>query len=564
MSRNFLICTGFACTLSLLLSQETSFTSSNLPIVIIDTQNEEIRNDVKITARMAIVDNPSGVRNYLSDDPNGYDGLIGIEIRGSSSRMFPKKQYAVETRNEDGSNRNVSLLGLPEENDWILYAPYSDKSLVRNILAYQLWEQLGHYASRCRLCELVLNDEYWGVYILMEKIKQDVNRVDITEIQPSVTSGDELTGGYIIKIDKHDGEQTDGWVSPILPFPDSRATIKYQYHEPQPEDITPAQKTYIREYIEAFENCMLSAAYDDPVEGYPAWLDVASFVDYFIICEVGKNVDSYRLSAFMYKDRDSRGGQLTMGPIWDCNLAFGNANYYNGATSEDWILVYLTEDPHFLNNDWFQVPFWWRKLYADPAFMYRVSLRWLDLRDNVLSTTRVLAAVDSLVELLDEAQSRNFNRWPVLDEYIWPNPYVGGSYTAEVDTLKKWLTARLAWMDTQIPDPYPPWFDPGESGSEFITLFSNYPNPFNRATSIRFILSEPADMTVVVHDLIGREISQLIDRHLEAGYYRVVWNGLNSLGQEMPTGIYLAHLYIPPQPGVSPGYTKSIRMTLLK
>ncbi len=564
MGKYLLICTSFACSLNLLLGQDTIFTSSNLPIVIIDTQGEEISNDVKITARMAIIDNSPGVRNFLSDNPNGYDGYIGIEIRGSSSRMFPKKQYAMETRNEDGSNRNVSLLGLPAENDWILYAPYSDKSLIRNILANQLWEQMGHYASRCRLCELVLNDDYWGVYVLMEKIKQDVNRVDIAEIEPSATGGDELTGGYMIKIDKHDGEQTGGWVSPIPPFPDSPATIKYQYHEPQPDDITPAQQTYIREYIEAFEACMLGAAYDDPVEGYPAWLDVASFVDYFIVSEVGKNIDSYRLSAFMYKDRDSQGGQLTMGPIWDFNLAFGNANYYNGAPSDSWILVYLTEDPYFLYNDWFQVPFWWRKLFADPAFTYRVALRWLDLRNNLLSTTQVLATVDSLVNLLDEAQSRNFSRWPILDEYVWPNAYVGESYAAEVDTLKKWITSRLAWIDTQIPGPFPPGYDPAESGSEYITMLSNYPNPFNRATSIRFILAEPAHMTMIVHDLLGHEISQLIDGHLEAGYYRVVWNGFNSLGQEMPTGIYLAYLYILPQPGVSPEYTKSIRMTLLK
>ncbi len=544
-------------------AQATPFTSSNLPIVIINTGGETIPNEYKIMAHMGIIDNGPDT-NHVDDPLNDYDGDIGIEIRGSSSSWFPKKQYAVETRDEQGANLNVSILGLPPENDWILYAPYSDKSLVRNVLAYQLWEQMDHYASRSRLCELVLNGEYMGVYVLMEKIKQDVNRVDIAEIEPSVTGGDELTGGYMIKIDKRAGEQKDGWISPVLPFPDSPVTIKYQFHEPQPDDITSAQKSYIREYIEAFENRMLSAAYNDPIEGYPAWLNVASFVDNFIACEVGKNVDSYRLSAFMYKDRDSRDDRLAMGPIWDFNLAFGNADYYDGAPSEGWILVHLTEDSYFLTHDKFQVPFWWRKLLADPAFMNQVSDRWRVLRDDVLSTPRVLATIDSLVTLLDEAQVRNFEKWPVLDEYVWPNAYVGGSYMAEVDTLKKWITARLAWMDTQLSGAPLPLPEPGMSLPENALLLSSYPNPFNLTTTIRFNLSESAETVLIVYDLLGREVSRLVERRLEAGYYQVVWDGRDIRGRDVPTGIYLARLYIPPQAGVTPEYTKSIKMTLLK
>ena len=138
----------------------------------------------------------------------GVPSLIGI----------PKKQYALETQDDLGNNLNVPLLGMPAENDWILYAPYSDKSLIRNVLAYKLSWDVGRYASRTRLCELVLNGDYRGLYVLMEKIKRDKNRVDISTLNPDEITGDDLTGGYIIKIDKSAGESVRGWYSPYLPF----------------------------------------------------------------------------------------------------------------------------------------------------------------------------------------------------------------------------------------------------------------------------------------------------------------------------------------------------------
>ena len=144
--------------------------SSTLPIVVIDTDGKEIIDEDKITGHMGVIYKGRGKRNLITDNFNEYDGYIGIEIRGSSSQMFPKKQYAVETRDEDRNNLNVPILGLPEENDWILYAPYSDKSLIRNCLAYKLYRETGRYTSRTRFCELFLNDDYKGLYVFMEKI----------------------------------------------------------------------------------------------------------------------------------------------------------------------------------------------------------------------------------------------------------------------------------------------------------------------------------------------------------------------------------------------------------
>ncbi|HJM94959.1 MAG TPA: CotH kinase family protein, partial [Candidatus Marinimicrobia bacterium] len=303
------------------------FTESNLPIVTLDTEGQEILDAPRITVHMGIIDNGSGI-NHITDPLNGYDGQISIEIRGSSSQMFPKKQYALETQDIDGENLNVSILGMPEENDWILHAPYSDKSLIRNFLAYELARDMGRYASRTRFCELVINGDYKGLYIFMEKTKRDNNRVDISKLEPDETTGDDLTGGYILKVDKWDGDNNDGWWSDP-PLPEYEG-VWYQYHYPKPEDIVEEQRNYIINYITDFEALIASSSYNDPAAGYYDQVDLGSFIDVSLMSEISKNVDAYRLSAFMYKDKDSDDDRLIMGPIWDYNLAFGNADYYGG------------------------------------------------------------------------------------------------------------------------------------------------------------------------------------------------------------------------------------------
>jgi hypothetical protein len=185
--------------------------SSNLPIVVIDTQGQTIRDEPKITAKMGIINNVLGHRNNNGDPFNGYDGFIGIEVRGNSTQDYPKKSYGFETRHEDGENNNVELLGLPKENDWVLYGPYADKSLMRNVLIFQLSRDIGRYAPRTKFCELIINDQYRGIYVLMEKIKQDRNRVDIAKLDENDVAGDSLTGGYIVKCDWSDGD--GGWYS---------------------------------------------------------------------------------------------------------------------------------------------------------------------------------------------------------------------------------------------------------------------------------------------------------------------------------------------------------------
>jgi CotH kinase protein len=147
--------------------------SSNLPIVVINTKpGEKIVDAPKITADMKIIYHGNGIRNFSSDSGNVYTGKIGIEIRGAYSASFPQKPYGLETRDNTGNKLNVSLLGMPSENDWVLLANYNDKTFLRNVLAFDIFNKMGNYSTRMRFCEVVLNNEYQGIYLLGEKIKR--------------------------------------------------------------------------------------------------------------------------------------------------------------------------------------------------------------------------------------------------------------------------------------------------------------------------------------------------------------------------------------------------------
>ncbi len=519
---------------SIKISDQSEFVSSNLPIIVIDTYGREIPDEPKIPARMGIIYHGEGVRNFITDPFDDYDGWIGIELRGSSAQGFDKKSYAIETRDSLGNNRNVSLLGFPPENDWVLYGPYSDKTLIRNILAYRLANDIGRYASRSKCCELVLNGDYMGVYVLLEKIKRDKNRVNISKISPNDIAGDAVTGGYIIKIDKPAGAKLDGWESPFPPYPDAWQRIFYQYHYPDQDAITPQQKAYIRNFITSFEILMTRPNYADPEQGYARYIDVDSFVDYFILSEMAKNVDAYRLSTFFYKDRDSNNGKLFIGPIWDYNLAYGNADYYGSSFFSGWQVDFLQPD------DYWQNPFWWRQLMADTCFTRKINRRWFELRRSIFSLEHIYSIIDSLVVHLGEAQKRNFERWPVLGVYIWPNPVIGGSYQAEIRYLKFWLQSRMLWMDARMvgqpttiaenPDNYPL--------ADFL-LGQNYPNPLNTTTVIPFTLPFDCHVVVQIYNAAGQEVRRLIDGPLLAGHHQVVWDGRDDHAREVASGIYL-------------------------
>ncbi len=521
------------CNMAFLFAQ--TFTSSNLPIVIINTHGQTIVDEPKITADMGIIYKGDGIRNNVTDSINHYNGKIGIEIRGSSSQMFPKKQYGVETRDEAGNDLGVSLLGMPSESDWILSAQYNDKTLMRDVVTYTLTNSIGRYASRTKYFELVINGEYLGVYALFEKIKRDKNRVNISKLDSTGVSGDDLTGGYIFKIDKIEGADTRGWYSTFAPYTGAWQKILYQYHYPKPEDITAGQKTYIKNFILNFEANMMMPAYADTVTGYSTILDVSSAVDYFIMNELTKNVDGFRLSFYLYKDKDSKNTKLFLGPVWDFNHGFGNSDYYDGALLEGWQLTYLTSNASFMTIDEFQTPFWWKRILQDKNFMSKVTSRWIALRKDKLSLSRINTIVDSLVVHLSESQQRNFVKWPILNVYVWPNPYIGGTYANEIAYMKNWIKQRINWIDKELTGTSLGIVTMRAAASLEFTLSQNYPNPFNPTTCIQYSIPEKNNVTLKIYDMLGREVAMLVNEEQQSGKYAVT---LSSSSYNLSSGMY--------------------------
>lgn len=410
--------------------------SSKLPIIAITTKHGQVISDEKrVAAHMGIIYNGKRKSNLTRDSFNDFDGNISIEVRGESSQFFPKKSFTIETKNDEGKDLEASLLGMPAETDWILYAPYTDKTLLRDVLAYEMGRELGMYTPRTKTVELYLDGEYQGVYVLIEKIKIGTKRVDIAALKPDDTAGKAVTGGYLLRVDKWDSNDFPYWESkPSSALPNAR-TIKFQFADPKGADLSPEQAEYIKKYLIDFESALSSRNYKSE-EGYKAFIDVASFIDFMIVNEVSKNVDAYIFSTYMHKANDRDGGLLKMGPLWDFNLAFGNVDYNRNAQFA----------PGWMFNDSNRM-YWFRRLMSDEDFKNRFNCRWKELRKSVFTDEYFSDKIDTIVEELDEAQKRNFKKWPILDTYVWPNQYVGGSYQKEVDFLTKWIQTRLSWMD---------------------------------------------------------------------------------------------------------------------
>jgi hypothetical protein len=513
---------------------QVNLTSSNLPIVLIDTRGQEIPNEPKIPATMRIVDNGAGQRNEITGPYNDYDGNIGIEIRGSSSTMFEKKSYGLEIWDENLNDTIASILGMPEEEDWVLHGPYSDKSLMRNFLTFKLGRDLGRYASRTRFFELVLNNDYRGVYVFMEKIKRDRYRVDIADLGPDENTGDDLTGGYIVKLDKFDGSNTGGgWASPYRPpgysKPDQQ--IYFQFDYPKSRNITPEQEDYIKNYVTAFEDALQKLPAGDLKNGYKSFINLESFVDFAIINELSRNVDGYRLSTFLHKDKDSKDGKLYIGPIWDFNLAFGNADYYNGSDTEGWGWNFNFNPA--TNDDFWLIPFWWQRFQTDPEYLNLLKNRWQALRSGPYKTETILSFIDSTAAVLEESQSRNFQKFPILSQYIWPNAYVGGSYANEIDYLKDWIVARLNWLDQAIDNTVTSLPDQKLNSSSIKIV----PNPFSDELSIQFS-DKLFDPQITIHNILGEKIIELQPDHISENE-RIYWNTYDRKGNSVLPGIYI-------------------------
>ncbi|KAA3613775.1 MAG: T9SS C-terminal target domain-containing protein [Calditrichaeota bacterium] len=411
------------------------FESSNLPIVTLDTGGEIIPVDSRIPANMRIIWNGDDERNFVTDPPNDFEGRIEIGLHGQGSLGFAKNSFRIETQDSLGENRNVSLLGMPKENDWILYAPYSDKTLMRNMLSYTLASEINPYAPRVKFCEVILNGEYQGVFVLTEKIKRDNNRVDITKILPDDLSEPEITGGYIFKKDK-----TNSWDN-IIQLDRGLDLIII---EPDKDEILAGQTDWLKRHLNEFDRALFTTG------EFENYIDVQSFIDNFLIVEFTKNIDGLRLSTYFHKDRNDK---IVAGPVWDYNLSLGNADYSEGWTPIGWYHTHIEWDKN-----------WWNELIKIPAFYDLIGERWRELRQNQFNSTRILGMIEEWKTVLQEAQVRNFTKYPVLGTYLWPNPGypqsgsfgfdapksgAPASWEEEILVLKDFVKRRIQWIDAQ-------------------------------------------------------------------------------------------------------------------
>ena len=382
----------------------------NLPVLRITTDNL-----APIVSRDEYLDGQMSLESNIVGEPAV---IGGIEIRGrgnSTWDLFPKKPYRLKLADRR------PLLGMPSSRDWVLLANYSDKTMLRNALAMQLGTAIGMpWAPRSAFVEVYINDRYEGVYQLIENIKIAAGRVEIDELGADDVAPDVLTGGYLLEVDFRRDGHTIVTAHDELP-------IVFQ----DPEEPVQAQEDYIRNYLDEFEAVLRTDDFANPATGYAAYIDADSFIRWFLVNEVFRNYDArMATSCWMYKPR---GEKLHMGPLWDFDIGAGNINYGDGFMTTGW---------------WVRSGPWFSRLFEDPAFASRARQMWNEIRDAQLA--EMMQSIRARASTLQQAQLNNFQRWPTLENYVWPNFRVTGSYEGELEYLESWLTARIAWMDSQF------------------------------------------------------------------------------------------------------------------
>lgn len=359
----------------------------------------------------------------------------GIHKRGSSTAGQPKPNLRVEAwKKGSDDDRNIAPLGMPADSDWVLYAPYDfDRAFMRNGFIYELSNDLGQYAVRTRYVEVFINtgggalsysDDYQGVYVLMETIKQGTDRLDIAKIDAVDTTAPNVTGGYIWKIDRPAAGETQftagGLGGQVLVDPDEF-------------EIAPEQDAYIKGYINSFGAALNGGSFTDPVTGYEPFIDTDSWIDTHLINVLAYNVDAFRLSTFLHKDRN---GVIVKGPVWDFDRSLESYDSRDDVPQE-WG---NTGGVHFFQFGWFD------RLFDDPDFSQKWIDRWCSQRapGGKLTNAHLFSILDGDQAELAEAAPRNYAEWPGVP------PTHGGNLAGEVQNIKNWLTLRTTWIDSQF------------------------------------------------------------------------------------------------------------------
>lgn len=404
---------------------------SNLPLVVFNSYQ---RFDVQ-------EDGLGFSRGHLFTIERGFDGRTRFgdapivaeqarfRSRGESSSRQKKKNWNVEVQNPDGSGRSVEILGMPSESDWVFYAPHDfEASLMRNVFIYELGNQLNRYAPRTRFAEVFVNfideplseEHYMGVYVIMEKIKRDEQRINIARLDPDQTTEPEISGGYVLKFDWVGGNNTDIEVDGV------RVAIDY----PIGSQISQPQIDWMKDYLGRMAVALNQPETTDPTipiseKSYSEFVDADSWIDYHFLQEYAVNTDGLGLSTYFFKDRNK---PIEGGPLWDFDRALAS-RYGGGRGTDGWGCKFGGS--------------WWGPLFSDVVFWRRYQERYLNARPGVLAAANLQSIVDRAQAEIGEAAERNFARWG-------EEPLFGDTWEEEVALLREWVANRVAWIDTQF------------------------------------------------------------------------------------------------------------------
>ncbi|MFC7530926.1 CotH kinase family protein [Actinoplanes sp. GCM10030250] len=412
-------------------------TAHDLPLVLIDAYGKGKPGREYVDAAAMVFDTAAG-RTSLSAAP-AVATRTGIHLRGQSSAMFDKAPYRLEFRDNADDDADHEVLGMPADSDWVLRGPFSDKSLIREALAYDLGREMGLVTPRYRFVELYLNTDsapvaaadYQGVYMIVETIKNSKNRLDLKQLEEEDTTLPKIAGGYIFKFEWLAAEE------PTLTCTGSPATCWNYLEVEDPSPLNAQQKAWLTQYLQQFHDMLHSPGFADPQTGYRSWIDTGSWVDLIILNELSREMDSYLRSTYFYKDRE---GPIVAGPLWDYDLTFGTGGFFGNEQTSGW-QYQQTRTPQA--NDWFRI------LLTDPAFQNDLKARWQSLRRGPLSTASLSSRVDALTAPLTAAAQRNFQRWPNLGSRMI-GPFItdtSPTWAGQVQVMRTWMTQRAAWLD---------------------------------------------------------------------------------------------------------------------
>jgi len=443
-------------------STKVTFTETNLPLVFLNVEGKTIQKDSYILATMKVIDNGDG-HNYRDTTayPNqtvNFEGYAAVKYRGNSSFYNSKKKplaiRPLETNDVSGKKKKVVMLGMGKkgDNNWVMLAPWEDKTYSRDLLTFILAKPYMDYVPQGKFCELILDGTYYGIYILCEKVSKGKDRLNLND--PGEDGS--LTGDYHIEIDRDDEDHY--YTSKYHPLDGNgneltNKTITYQYDDPEYEDFMdeefyaayPNALDTLHALIDQMENAFASDDYTNSETGYRKYIDVTSFIDYELSTEFTNNIDGYRLSTHMYKYSVPRAAKKGWDSrwkmtLWDFNIAYGNASYYK---PNDNVWRYEANE-YMYNADNQLVPFFWSRLMADESYVKELKSRWREYRSGSYTETNITNTIDSLVSVLqaNDAVTRDNKAWS----------YHFGSLSSNVTTLKNFITKRLKFMDAALLD----------------------------------------------------------------------------------------------------------------